>query len=48
MKMEKIKKRRNMEDELKNINKRLDKQSKKIDKILMGLMTIGFLIIIFS
>ena len=37
-----------MDDELKNINKRLDKQNKKIDKILMGLTFIGMLIIMFS
>ena len=37
-----------MEKELKNINERLDKQSKEIKKILTGLFVIGFLIIIFS
>ena len=37
-----------MEDELKKINERLDKQSKEIKKIVTGLFVIGFLVIIFS
>ena len=35
-------------NQFKEIHKRLDKQNKKFDKILTGLAFIGFLIIIFS
>ncbi len=37
-----------MEDELKKITEQLDKQNKKIDRILTGLIIIGILIIMFT
>ncbi len=37
-----------MEDELKKITEQLNKQNKKIDRILTGLIIIGILIIMFT